>query len=152
MVAATLFAAREQSQERVHQLTDQRLEVERALADSKQAAQQLMAGENGASATVSTRMTELASQMEQKELALRALSREIEALSPRISEAEMIEALGSLDPMWQELFPAEQERIVRLLVSRVDVRADGLEVQLRADGLEILALELQSSSAAEVLV
>jgi hypothetical protein len=89
--------------------------------------------------------------MEQQELALRAPSREIEALSPRISEAEMIEALGSLDPMWQELFPAEQERILRLLVSRVDVRADGLEVQLRADGLESLALELRSDQNTEVL-
>ncbi len=150
MVAATLFAAREQSQERVRQLTDQRREVEAALAGLRQETRELMAAGNSESATVSTRMAELASEMEQKELALRALSREIEALSPRISEAEMIEALGSLDPMWQELFPAEKERIVRLLVSRVDVRVDGLEVQLRADGLESLALELRSDEKTEV--
>jgi hypothetical protein len=135
----------------VRQLTEQRTEVETALAGIKRETQQLVAGPNGTSTTVSTRMAELASQMEQQELALRAPSREIEALSPRISEAEMIEALGSLDPMWQELFPAEQERILRLLVSRVDVRADGLEVQLRADGLESLALELRSDQNTEVL-
>lgn len=151
MVAATLFSAREQTDERLRQLADQRLDIETALTALKQETQQLVAGEGDNSSTVASRMAELASQMEQKKLALRALSREIEALSPRISETEMIEALGSLDPMWQELFPAEQERIVRLLVSRVDVRADGLELQLRADGLESLALELRRDENTEVL-
>ena len=36
----------------------------------------------------------------------------------------MREALERLDPLWDELFPAEQARIVRLLVERVDVGAD----------------------------
>ena len=42
-----------------------------------------------------------------------------------ITEAEVREALQRLDPLWDELFPAEQARIVQLLVERVDVRADG---------------------------
>ena len=32
-----------------------------------------------------------------------------------------------LDPLWDELFPAEQARIVQLLVERVDVRMHGVE-------------------------
>ena len=39
-----------------------------------------------------------------------------------ISEAEVREALEQLDPLWDELFPAEQARIVQLLVERVDAR------------------------------
>ena len=50
--------------------------------------------------------------------------------------------LTSIDDLWGELFPAEQERIVKLLVRQVVVKADGLEVVLRSDGLQSLAGEL----------
>ncbi len=43
-----------------------------------------------------------------------------------LTEAEVRDALGSLDPLWGELFPAEQARIVRLLVERVEVGPRGL--------------------------
>ena len=55
----------------------------------------------------------------------------------------MREALERLDPLWDELFPAEQARIVRLLVERVDVQEDGIEVRLRAEGLASLLTELR---------
>jgi hypothetical protein len=41
--------------------------------------------------------------------------------APDLTEAEVREALERLDPLWDELFPAEQARIVRLLVERVEV-------------------------------
>jgi len=37
-------------------------------------------------------------------------------------------------PLWNELFPAEQTRIVAQLVERVEIAAEGLNVQLRIDG------------------
>ena len=43
-----------------------------------------------------------------------------------------------------ELFPAEQARIVQLLVERVDVQEDALEVWIRAEGLASLVAELRS--------
>jgi hypothetical protein len=43
-----------------------------------------------------------------------------------ITEGEVREALLDLDPLWDELFPAEQARIVQLLVERVDVSVDGI--------------------------
>ena len=39
-------------------------------------------------------------------------------------------------------FPAEQPRIVQLLVERVDVRMNGVEVRLRPNGLAGLVREL----------
>jgi len=150
IVAETVRAARDQHAERMRQLTDQRLEAETALSTLRSEAQQLAAGENGTSSYISERMSELAGQIEERERMLELLRRDIEALSPRIGEREVIDALAALDPVWEELFPAEQERIVRLLVSRVDVGTDGLDVQLRADGLESLACELRSGEA-EVL-
>ena len=47
-----------------------------------------------------------------------------------------------VDPTWDELFPAEQARIVALLVERIDIGCEGLNVQLRVDGLIGLAREM----------
>ena len=40
------------------------------------------------------------------------------------------------------MFPAEQARIVQLLVERVDIGLGGLDVRLRVDGLRDLVQEL----------
>ncbi len=61
-----------------------------------------------------------------------------------ISEAEVREALERLDPLWNELFPAEQARIVQLLVERVDVSLDGADIRLRTEGLTKLAEDLRA--------
>ena len=60
-----------------------------------------------------------------------------------ISEAEVREALERLDPLWNELFPAEQARIVQLLVERVDIHPDSMNVRLRTAGLTKLVDELR---------
>lgn len=52
------------------------------------------------------------------------------------------EALDRLDPLWEELFPAEQARIVQLLVQRIDLKTDGLELRLRTQGLGHVFQEL----------
>jgi site-specific DNA recombinase len=61
-----------------------------------------------------------------------------------ITEADATAALQRLDPLWDELFPAEQARIVWLLVERVDIGIDRLNVRLRVDGLMGLANELHA--------
>ena len=62
-----------------------------------------------------------------------------------ITEDEVREALLQLDPLWDELFPAEQARIVQLLVERVDVGVDGVSLRLRANGLAGLVREAAGS-------
>jgi hypothetical protein len=47
------------------------------------------------------------------------------------------------------LFPAEQARIVRLLVDRVDVAVNGIEVKLRIDGIGTLFTELATNSTGQ---
>ncbi|MCF6329609.1 MAG: recombinase family protein [Henriciella sp.] len=63
---------------------------------------------------------------------------------PNIDENAVREALVQLDPLWDELFPAEQARIVQLLVERVDIGLGGLDVRLRVDGLTGLVQEMAS--------
>jgi DNA invertase Pin-like site-specific DNA recombinase len=52
-----------------------------------------------------------------------------------LSEAEVRATLEQLEPLWDELFPAEQARIIQLLVERIDVALDGIDVRLRIDGM-----------------
>ncbi len=61
---------------------------------------------------------------------------------PDITADEVRDALLQLDPLWDELFPAEQARIVALLVERIDITASGLDVRLRVDGLPGLSREM----------
>ena len=63
-----------------------------------------------------------------------------------LTEAEAHEALIQLDPLGDELFPAEQARIVGLLVERVDIGLDGLNLRLRVDRLTGLAHEMAAKA------
>ena len=76
------------------------------------------------------------------------LPRAIE-LDPSLDEAKVTVAMTRLDTIWDQLFPAEQTRIVKLLVEKVIVSPNDLEVRLRANGIERLVLELQPAGAAQ---
>jgi DNA invertase Pin-like site-specific DNA recombinase len=67
--------------------------------------------------------------------------------APDLTEAEVHRALGELDPLWGQLFPAEQARIVRLLVERVVVGPTGADIQLRVEGLASLVRDLGTTGA-----
>ena len=66
----------------------------------------------------------------------------------QLEDGEVIEALGALEPVWDELYPAEQARIMRLLIERIDVAPDGISITLHAAGIRSLAAELASEPAA----
>ena len=59
-----------------------------------------------------------------------------------LSEQMVAQALNNLDQVWDELFPAEQARIVSLLVKRVVVSENDAEIVMRLDGLHTLVDEL----------
>jgi site-specific DNA recombinase len=63
-----------------------------------------------------------------------------------MTEAEVRTALTELDPLWEELFPAEQARIVQLLVERVEVSSNGIELALRTAGLTSLVQDLRAGA------
>jgi hypothetical protein len=64
-----------------------------------------------------------------------------------ITEDEAREALTQLSPLWDELFPAEQARIVQLLVERVHVHEEGVDVGFRMKGIGALARETKRRAA-----
>ena len=61
------------------------------------------------------------------------------ALDPTLDEAQVTVAMTQVDRVWEQLFPAEQQRLVRLLVERVIVSPTNLELRLRPGGIGTLA-------------
>jgi hypothetical protein len=52
-----------------------------------------------------------------------------------VEEAAVAAALAGFERLWDALYPAEQARIVQLLVERITVSTNGIAVDLRKEGL-----------------
>ena len=61
-----------------------------------------------------------------------------------LSEHAVREELFRFEELWNELFPAEQARIVQLLVERVDISEAGADIRLRVDGLSTVFNDLRN--------
>jgi hypothetical protein len=59
-----------------------------------------------------------------------------------LAEDDVRAALATVDPLWAELFPAEQARIIQLLIERVDIGIDGLQLRFRDKGLAQMMAEV----------
>jgi site-specific DNA recombinase len=65
-----------------------------------------------------------------------------------LAESDVRAALLEFEPLWNELFPAEQARIIELLVERVDLQPDGIDLRLRVEGLTSLCSDLRGGAGA----
>jgi len=63
-----------------------------------------------------------------------------------LTERQVRDELSRFDALWSELFPAEQARIVQLLVERVDISERGADIRLRVDGLTSLMQDLSAGA------
>jgi site-specific DNA recombinase len=61
-----------------------------------------------------------------------------------ITETEVRGTLVEFNELWNELFPAEQARIIELLVERIDLHPDALDITLKVEGLTSLCNELSA--------
>ena len=63
------------------------------------------------------------------------------ALDPTLDAAQVTVAMTQVEQVWDQLFPAEQQRLVRLLVERVIVTPTNLELRLRPGGIGAIAAD-----------
>lgn len=64
-------------------------------------------------------------------------------------ERAIVAALQRFNDLWDALYPAEQARIVRLLVDRVTVGPSGMAVDLRNNGIATLVRDLAANTHLE---
>ena len=65
---------------------------------------------------------------------------------PEIDEPTTVLAMRRIGEVWKQLFPAEQVRLVHLLIERVQLLSDGVDIVWRESGWRELAGELRPDS------
>jgi site-specific DNA recombinase len=60
-----------------------------------------------------------------------------------LNDLQVIKALKNVERVWEELFPIEQVRITHLLIKRVTITKNGLDISIYSDGLNTLTNELE---------
>jgi len=146
-VALTYRAMQGQAEEGRRGLKKERDALKQRLGDLRKAIGRLVRAADGTvEGAISEELRRLNEEHAEAEHLLHsaedALGRQQEGVP---TEQDVAVALKTIDPLWAELFPAEKERIVRLLVDSVTVRPDGLTVRLRPMGLVALASEVQGA-------
>jgi site-specific DNA recombinase len=71
---------------------------------------------------------------------------------PELSEPQVVLPLCQLGKVWAQLFPAEQQRIVQLLVERVILQEEGIEIRWREMGWQTLAGEIRPGTIGAELI
>ena len=69
-------------------------------------------------------------------------------LQEPVSRKDLVAELTTLDNVWDNLFPGEQRRIVRLLVDGVVIHPDSIEIALAAFGVRSVVQEMQGKDRA----
>ena len=62
--------------------------------------------------------------------------------SDPVAEREVSEAFQSVETFWDDLFPLERNRLIRLLVEKVALRETGIDMELKTQGMTSLIIEL----------
>lgn len=144
MIAQTYRATRELEIDELNRLKEERGDIESRAAALRQAASRLMeSGNSDTETTAEIRRTN--EEFVDLQHRLTDINEDIAALESRmVSERDVTEALRKLDPIWDELYPLEQTRVIQLLVEHVTVSTDGMRVRIRSNGLHSLVSELKS--------
>ena len=142
LVAKTYFAARDIEQEERMRLIRQKTQLEEDLAQARQQAIELMKPgsdqPNKAEmlATVNRQAVELSRSLTHVTERCKAYQ------GTSISEQDVSEAFQNVECFWEDLFPVERNRLIRLLVDKVEIRETGIDMELKTNGLTTLISEL----------
>ncbi|WP_223618961.1 recombinase family protein [Lysobacter sp. ESA13C] len=73
---------------------------------------------------------------------LSAIVAQAAASEAGLDEAMIVVGIRQFDQVWDALFPAEQKRLLRLLIEQVVVNLDGMEIRFHPNGVSSLVDEL----------
>jgi len=88
-------------------------------------------------------LAELNRQVQEETRKVLSINKQASArIKNQITEAEIASSFNAMDTFWEELFPAEQQRLIELLIQIVEVRETGLDIILKTGGISTLVMEL----------
>ena len=111
----------------------EKLEHEEGLLRRKEIEKELEGGNDNVD---KKRMRELSKELVE-------LNKKLEAFnSDSIKERDISGAFMDMQSLWKELFPVERQRLIKLLVEKIEIRETGLELILKSHGMTSLVAEL----------
>ena len=144
MVAGTLREVQAREGEERERLMADKADLERNLGVLRASAGRLVQSRQPTgSAFVNDELTRLDGEREELDRKLIDVTGRLDYLERHPANVAALTAdLSRLDPVWDHLVPAEQQRIAQLLLDQVVVYPDRVEIALRADDLYSLVAEL----------
>ena len=148
MIARTFRDVQVQAGQERTELQGQKERLEARLVELKRAIGRL-ARSDGDDGALAAELRKMNDEYRQTQDQLVDVGQALEAMvSDGPGEDAVRQALQNLDLLWDELFPIEKERIIKLLVQEVVVTKDGLLIRLRLNGLNSLVGELAGDGPA----
>ncbi|MDH7602565.1 MAG: recombinase family protein [Armatimonadota bacterium] len=149
VIAETFRAAKDLQEQELRSLQDEKADLEMRMVELKASASELVSVEFGEDAGAE-KFSELNDEIQKTRRMLTEIDERISELNDGLlTEQDVAESLRKLDPVWDELFPSEQHRILRSLVERVTVHPDGLDIRLRAEGIHSIVAEVKGRKSEE---
>lgn len=142
LMAKTYFAAKDLEKAERERVSNQKSELEKELmATRKQALELMSPGEWGPGteeklADSNKRVVELSRQ-------LTTVTKQLDIVSTDyITEQDVSGSFQTMETFWDDLFPMERQRLIRLLIETVEIRERGIDMILKTNGLTSLMTEL----------
>jgi site-specific DNA recombinase len=151
VVERTLEAVRRIQTAEQGQLEGEKRRLAEELAGVRTCGEQLMQSlRTGENAFVRGELDRLDRRRAQLEADLQAAQErlEIAGQTPQATE-DLARELATLDNIWDNLFPGEQQHLVRTVIERVTLHTDRFEITLRADGVQHVVDLLVGNDGAE---
>jgi site-specific DNA recombinase len=149
LLAETLGAARAEAKARIKELEAEKSGLTRELGRHNAQMREL-AGSVGSGGMATDRMADLLDRIRGVEQRLATIREELAALKrDLIDENEAARVMAAFDPVWETLTLREQERVLRLLIQRVDYDGDNstVSVTFHPAGIEMLSREYVEDTA-----
>jgi len=126
MVADVYFRVKKMEEEERRVMTDELAEVERQLEDHK--------------------LNRDIPGMRETAKKLIPLKKKLQEWDDSVAtEEDIFTAFEDIQTLWDHLFPLEKEELIKLLIQKVEVREDGIDIEFKADAITSLVAELTAA-------
>ena len=142
LMAKTYFAARDIENTERERLNRQKTLLEEELLQTRQQALELMKPGNEQSTKDEMLVAINRQAVELSRKLIHVADRCKAHQGPNITEHDVSEAFQDVERFWADLFPVERNRIIRLLVDKVEIRETGIDMEIKTNGLTTLIAEL----------
>ncbi len=143
LMSQTYFAAKGMEEVERERLLTQKEQLEGDLLTVRERALAEAAAPNGNGTDPGASLLELNQEAVTLSRQLMDISARAQAFeSDPVAERDVSEAFQSVETFWEDLFPLERNRVIRLLVEKVEIRETGIDMELKTQGLTSLIVEL----------